>query len=138
MDDQLPTSVSPRAPRLFPRLAVQLLFWAALAFALAMAWLPHPPALPGAPEDKLQHVAAFATLSLLAAGAFPAQPLARIGERLSFVGAIIEVVQAIPALGRDCDIRDWIADTVAIAVMLTMVGVWRSWRQGAAWVKPRG
>ena len=39
----------------------------------------------------------------------------RIGERLSFLGALIEVLQAIPELHRDCDIRDWIADTAAIA-----------------------
>jgi hypothetical protein len=31
------------------------------------------------------------------------------------------VMQAVPALHRDCDIRDWIADTVAIAVILLLV-----------------
>ena len=35
---------------------------------------------------------------------------------------MIEVLQSIPALHRDCDIRDWIADTVAIAVVLLIVG----------------
>ena len=49
----------------------------------------------------------------------------RILERLSFVGALIEVVQSIPQLHRDCDIRDWIADTAAIAVMLLILGAVR-------------
>jgi peptidoglycan/LPS O-acetylase OafA/YrhL len=101
------------------------LFLAALVFTLVMAWLPHPPSVPGNPNDKIQHIAAFTCLSLLGAMAFPAFPLARLGERLSFLGAIIEVVQAIPALHRDCDIRDWIADTLAVVVALFVVGALR-------------
>jgi hypothetical protein len=101
------------------------LFLAGLLFTLVMAWLPHPPAVPGNPNDKIQHIAAFACLSLLGAMAFPAFPLARLGERLSFLGAIIEVVQAVPALHRDCDIRDWIADTLAVIVALFVVGALR-------------
>ena len=66
------------------------LFLAALVFTQAMAWLPHPPSLPGNPNDKIQHIAVFACLSLLGATAFPAFPLARLGERLSFLGVIID------------------------------------------------
>ena len=101
------------------------LFSAALMFTLIMAWLPHPPSVAGNPNDKIQHIAAFACLSLLGAMAFPTFPLARLGERLSFLGAIIEVVQAIPALHRDCDIRDWFADTLAVIVVLFVVGLLR-------------
>lgn len=86
-----------------------------------MAWLPNPPPVPGNPNDKIQHIMAFACLSLVGAMAYPAFPLARLGERLSFLGAIVEVVQNIPALHRDCDIRDWIADTAAIIFMLLIV-----------------
>ena len=103
-----------------------LIFWAALAFAVVMALLPRPPATPiDGFGDKFQHMLAFATLSLLAALAWPRAELLRVGERLSFVGALIEVTQAIPALGRDCDIRDWIADTIAIAVVLLIVAALR-------------
>ena len=49
-------------------------------------------------------------------------PLSRMGERLSFLGAMIEVTQSIPALHRDCDIMDWVIDTAAILV--TLVAVW--------------
>lgn len=100
----------------------------AVLFTLTMAWLPHPPAVPGNPQDKVQHIAAFVVLSALAAAAFPQARLLRIGERLSFMGALIEVVQNIPALHRDCDIVDWLADTAAIAVTLMLVAWWRKRR----------
>lgn len=87
------------------------IFLAVLVLTLALAWLPHPPSVSGNPNDKVQHIAAFVCLSLLGAMAFPAYPLARLGERLSFLGAIIEVVQAFPGLHRDYDVRDWVADT---------------------------
>jgi hypothetical protein len=105
-------------------------FAASLLLTLVMAWLPHPPLVPLHEDDKLWHVIAFVTLSVLAGLAFPAVPLARIGERLSFLGAVIEVVQSIPALHRDCDITDWVADTLAIAATLAIVaGVRRMQRR---------
>ena len=106
------------------------LFWLALAFALAMALLPHPPALPiDRLGDKFEHMLAFATLTLLADPAFPAMPRLRIAERLSFFGALIEVTQSIHALHRDCDIRDWFADTAAILVVTGGLALWRGWRK---------
>ena len=45
--------------------------------------------------------------------------------RLSLFGAFIEVVQAIPALQRDSDLLDWLADTAAVAVILLLVHRWR-------------
>lgn len=100
------------------RRALRLLFWAALAFAFAMAVAPHPPHFPGEPGDKVEHVAAFATLAALAAAAWPERNYAAIGLALSWFGAIIEIVQAIPALHRDCDVMDWVADTVALVLVL--------------------
>ena len=102
------------------------LFWLALAFAVTMALLPHPPHTPvDRFGDKFEHMLAFATLALLGAEAFPRFPLPHLGERLSFLGALIEVLQAIPALHRDCDIRDWVADTLAIAMVLAIVALFR-------------
>jgi hypothetical protein len=91
-----------------------------------MAILPHPPELPGEPNDKVQHIIAFATLSLLGNFAYPAMPLLQLLVRLSLFGAFIEVVQAIPALHRDSDVLDWAADTGAVAVVLLLVRWWRS------------
>jgi hypothetical protein len=104
-------------------LAARIGFWAALAFALVMAFTPHPPSIPTG--DKVQHMAAFGTLTILAVAGYPRAELLRIGERLSFVGALIEVVQSIPALHRDCDIHDWLADTTVIAGVLLVVVAWR-------------
>jgi len=86
-----------------------------------MALLPHPPHLPiDSLGDKFEHSLAFSVLALLGTSAYPAMPLPRLGERLSFLGAMIEVLQSIPALHRDCDILDWVADTIAIIAMLSI------------------
>jgi hypothetical protein len=104
----------------------RILFWAAALFAFVMAVLPHPPEIPGHPSDKVQHVVAFATLALLGSFAYPAKALLSLLARLSLFGAAIEVVQAIPALHRDSDLLDWLADTAAVAVVLLLVRWWRS------------
>ena len=97
---------------------IRVLFWAAAAFTLVMAVLPHPPDLPGHPSDKVQHVIAFATLTALASWAFDNVRSAWILLGLSLCGAAIELLQSIPALSRDSDPKDWIADTVAVGIVL--------------------
>ncbi|WP_294190906.1 hypothetical protein [uncultured Sphingomonas sp.] len=108
----------------------RILLVAATLFAVTMALLPHPPSV-GDVNDKYQHMTAFGTLTILYALAYPATPLLRIGERLSFLGALVEVFQSIPALHRDCDVMDWIADTFIIIVVLAIIAVVRS-RRGVA------
>ena len=104
--------------------AMRLLFWLAVIYAVAMAVVPKPPKLMiDSYGDKFEHILAFSTLTALAALGFPAAPRWRIAERLSFLGAMIEVTQSIPALYRDCDIRDWIADTLAIVVVTVLMGL---------------
>ncbi|MEH3106996.1 MAG: hypothetical protein PGN09_06800 [Sphingomonas fennica] len=110
-------------------LPLRILFWLGLAVAVALAAMPHPPHMLDGIWDKAQHMGAFAVLALACAMAYPQTPLLRIGERLSFLGAMIELVQSIPAVGRDCDIRDWLADTFAIAVTLALVAMARRRRQ---------
>ncbi|MDB5699831.1 MAG: hypothetical protein JWL66_30 [Sphingomonadales bacterium] len=100
--------------------------WVAITLAVVMATLPKPPKLfIDQFGDKFEHMLAFAVIALLAALAYPKARLTRIAERLSFLGALIEVVQSIPALHRDCDIMDWVADTSSIIVMLTIVALVR-------------
>lgn len=93
-------------------------------FVLVMAFLPHPPQVP-IESDKYQHMLAFGTLTILSVAAFPQTPLLRIGERLAFLGAMIELVQSIPALHRDCDIMDWFADVAVVIVVLLVVALYR-------------
>jgi VanZ family protein len=105
----------------------KLIFWCAAAFAFVMAVLPHPPEVPGAPSDKIQHIVAFLVLAGLGAWAYPSAGKVRLGLALSVFGALIEVTQAIPALHRDSDIVDWAADTVAAGVVLLALA-WRERR----------
>ena len=103
-------------------------FWAAALLALVMASLPQPPSLPGNPNDKIQHIIAFVTLTSLAAFAYPGARLTAIFLALAGFGGAIELVQAIPALHRQSSPLDWLADAVATGVTLAVIGVWRWWR----------
>ena len=100
---------------------LRIAFWAALLFALVMASLPQPPPVPGAPSDKVQHILAFAVLAGLGSAAYPRLPALKLILALSAFGALIELVQLVPALHRDADPVDWIADTVAAAAV---AGLW--------------
>ncbi len=103
------------------KMMMRVLFWAALIFALTMAFLPKPPQI-GIERlgDKFSHMLAFATLSGLGVLGFNYASRWRVAERLAFLGAMVEVVQAIPALQRNCDIRDWFADTASILVVMIL------------------
>jgi hypothetical protein len=103
------------------KMLMRVLFWAALIFALTMAFLPKPPQI-GIERlgDKFSHMLAFATLSGLGVLGFDYAFRWRVAERLAFLGAMVEVVQAIPTLQRNCDIRDWFADTASILVVMIL------------------
>lgn len=105
--------------------AARALFWAVALFSFVMAVIPHPPEVPGHPNDKVEHMAAFATLAAIGSLAYARAGLLRLLIGLSLFGAFIEVVQAIPALQRDSDVWDWVADTVAVVAILTLVWLWR-------------
>jgi hypothetical protein len=91
-----------------------------------MALLPHPPQLPGNPSDKIQHVAAFATLGLLGFYAYPRLSALRLVAALSVFGALIEIAQAIPLVHRDSDPLDWLADTAACLVIILPLRWWEA------------
>lgn len=115
------------------RLAIlRFLFWAAALFAFAMAVVPQPPQLPGAPSDKVQHIAAFLVLGGLASFAYPRTSPVYLGTGLSLFGAFIELVQYIPDLHRDSDPIDWIADTAAAALILIFLHWLRAKMKGEA------
>jgi len=100
---------------------LRIAFWAAAALSLFMAELPKPPALPGDPTDKVQHIIAFATLAGLAAAAYPRTRLLWILLGLSAFGGAIEIFQMNPLISRDASWWDWIADTVAAGAVLLLV-----------------
>ena len=104
---------------------IRALFWAAAAFAFVMASMPKPPQLPGDPGDKVQHIIAFAVLAVLARAGWLNVSGWRLLAGLSAFGALIELVQAIPALNRHADWIDWMADTLAAAAVLGLVALVR-------------
>lgn len=107
---------SDRAQRLFLALLI-----AASIFTLFMALVPKPPALLWAgASDKVQHMQAFATLTLLASAAFRGERSRLIFIAMSLFGAAIELLQMIPALHRDAEVSDWLADCVAVLAALAV------------------
>lgn len=113
--------------------ALAALFWVALPFTLVMALLPHPPTLPGEAGDKLLHVLAFSTLSLLASAGFSGRRRLQVLLGLVVLGGAIELLQAIPSLHRDAEWLDWLADCAAVLVTFTAyqaaVSAWQYWRR---------
>jgi hypothetical protein len=107
-------------------------FAAAIAGVLVMALLPAPPRLPANPSDKLQHLIAFAVLTLLALPAFRGKPLPPLGLGLVALGGLIELLQTIPALRRHGDLVDWLVDSAAVAAVLMVVVIARRLRQASA------
>ena len=100
-------------------------FAASALLAVVMASLPQPPELPGQPSDKLLHIIAFATLTLMARLAYPRAKIWPIFIGLGALGAGIEFIQAIPALGRDASLTDWLADVLAISAVLGVIAAFR-------------
>lgn len=102
----------------------RILFWPCFVFALVMASLPKPPETPlGGLGDKVQHMLAFAVLTALGKIGWARISWLRLAIGLSLFGVAIEVIQAVPSLHRDSDWRDWVADTIAIALTLAVVGL---------------
>ena len=98
---------------------------ALVACALLTAWGAFAPK--GAihphlfPWDKAEHFCAFFALTACALAAFPQRRIAWIAGVLSGCGALIELIQALPFVNRDADVKDWAADTLAIGAVVGVV-----------------
>lgn len=101
----------------------RLLFWAALAFTCVMAVLPQPPEMLGTRSDKVNHILAFLVLTALHKLAYRSVNVWKRLAVMALLGAGIEVAQMIPALHRDADWRDWVADMLAACVASLAVAV---------------
>lgn len=108
-----------------------LAFPVMVCVSFIMASLPNPPDLPASPSDKTQHVLTFASLMSAGMLAFPRLSAVRLWLALVGYGALIELVQAIPALHRDSDWVDLLVDAAAaLAAGIVMAAVRR-------WLVPR-
>lgn len=94
------------------------IFWTSVAIVYVVAILPSARAPDLGAGDKVNHIAAFLTLTLLGRAAYPGRPAWRLAIGLSTFGALIELTQAIPFLRRDPSVWDWVADSTAILIAL--------------------
>jgi Na+/H+-dicarboxylate symporter len=120
-------------------IGMKALFWATILFTFVCAEMPATQAPHLFPWDKAEHFVAFYVLTSLAAAAYPRSSLTIIALWLALFGAAIELVQAIPAIHRDCDIMDWVADVSAVAAALApvLLARWRGFDWSARdWVSP--
>lgn len=90
-----------------------------VVFAFAVAWFAFTPATgveSGLPWDKANHAVAFLTWTLLAGCGWPRAGVARIAAVMLGLGIAIELIQWLPAIGRDADVWDVVADMVGFAM----------------------
>ncbi|AAV89768.1 teicoplanin resistance protein VanZ [Zymomonas mobilis subsp. mobilis ZM4 = ATCC 31821] len=97
---------------------IKVVFWLTLFTAYVLAILPAPDTIHLAPSDKIDHIIAFLTLTILAALAWQKTPSFKIAIGLGLFGALIELTQAIPFIHRDAELADWLADISAVFFVL--------------------
>lgn len=101
--------------------------WLALAVTIWIANVPAPPAPPVAVNDKWQHGAAFAVLTLMALAAYPARRVWQIGGAMLGYGLLIEATQWAFGQGRQSEWLDVAADLGGIAAAMLLVVPLRKW-----------
>ncbi len=95
-----------------------------LALITVIAWLPGTegrPTLIG--WDKLDHVASFIALTLLARAGWPTAARWRAAVLLFTYGVLIELVQSTDIVGRTASVSDAVANAVGIALGLA-IALW--------------
>lgn len=106
---------------------MRLAFGVVLALVTLIALIPGPA---GAPSligwDKLDHLAAFAALALLARAGWPGAGRPLTAGLLLVYGIVLEFAQAHPLVGRTASVSDIAADLIGIALgfALAWAGGW--------------
>jgi len=116
-------------PRKINRLGLAV-FVAAVAFTLYAALAPGDDTKGLIPWDKAKHFIVFYGLTFLATLALPRSRFWKIGAVLLGFGVAIEILQALPIIGRDADVFDVVADFCGIGFFFGPMVV-RSWLDDA-------
>lgn len=106
-----------------PRLLAPLL-WLTVIAVYFLSIMPAGDA-PRVASDKVEHMTAFLTLTIMAALAFPKLSPGLIAAGLAAFGAFIEFSQMLPIVHRDASAMDWLADLCAIAFGLLVIAPFR-------------
>jgi VanZ family protein len=122
-----------RHPRAWLILGWALTALAVVASLVPAQQLPQPPGV----NDKIEHTAAYALLSLWFAGIYPRSRYAVIALGLFLLGIAIEWAQGAMHLGRQADFKDVVANCIGIAAGLALATVWLGgWAQRIeSWAK---
>ncbi|MGH8139103.1 MAG: VanZ family protein [Steroidobacteraceae bacterium] len=72
-------------------------------------------------NDKIEHAAAYFLMGFWFGGLLEQRSYPLLAFGLLFLGALIEVAQAVMGWGRTGDVRDFIADAVGVAASLALV-----------------
>ena len=102
------------------RIPFVIAFWLAVIFAYVAAILPTAEAPHVSAWDKLNHMAAFFTITFLGRAAYPRVKVLPLFGLIAGFGAFIELSQAIPFIHRDAEWADWYADVVATVAGLVL------------------
>ena len=88
-----------------------------IVFAFVVAWFAFTPSTgveSGLPWDKANHAVAFLTWTVLAGCGWPRAGFLRIAALMLALGTAVELVQGLPAVGRDADVWDVVADMTGV------------------------
>ena len=99
---------------------------AALAVWGVVIWLALRPSTSidaGLPWDKANHALAFLALTALTAIGWPQLGHLALIVFMVLAGCAIELIQSLPAIGRDADLLDVIADAVGVLLGLIVLAV---------------
>jgi VanZ family protein len=131
-------------PETGPELRLARLWWAlgwAMVLYIAISCLEPARYVPNLHLwDKAEHALAFFGMSVWFGGLVRRSRYPLIAVAMLLFGGGIEIAQGEMRFGRDEDIMDFVADSVGIAVALTLLylglGAWTRWIENLIW-RPR-
>jgi VanZ family protein len=92
--------------------------WVLVALALLASLTPTQNLPNIGASDKLEHLTAYALMTLWFAGIYPRSRYIMIGIGMFFLGALIEAAQGSMGWGRQADVYDMLANTTGIVAGL--------------------
>lgn len=103
-------------------------FWALLLLISWLALSPKPPAAGDLGWDKLNHVAAFVALGLMARIAWPQARWSHLGGGLMAYGLLLEIAQG-QTPNRHAEAGDVLADALGLLLAYALARAWQRWQQ---------
>lgn len=127
-----PTNHGKRSETGIPNTRLRTMFRiGTIVFAFVVAWFAFTPSTgveSGLPWDKANHAVAFLTWTVMAGCGWPRAGFLRIAAVMLALGTAVELIQGLPAVGRDADVWDVVADMTGFVMgwgLLTLLGVRR-------------